>query len=155
VKKLIVVAVLLFGAIGLNVKAQSSGTYNSTYVKVNIGVATRAMFGFGPVGNPIIGQTVVFMQCDNGSTGTYSVVTNYATTSQQSSALIPLTCSVTYSKDPDGDSNLYTAVVVKSAQSGQVGSQTFTLNSASFQSEHVGMHNQNETIGGAAQITVQ
>jgi hypothetical protein len=145
------IAVLLFSAITL--AAQSSGTFNSTYVKVNIGVATRAMFGFGPASNPIIGQTVVFLTCD-GSTGSYSVVFNYATTSQQSSGTIPLACSVTYSKDPDGDSNQYTSVVVTSAQSGQVGGRTVTLNSASYQSEHTGPHNQNETIGGAAQITV-
>src|SRR5258708_7056456 len=153
-KKLFVVlatiALLVVGATLL--KAQSGTTYNSTYVKVNISTATQAMFGFGPVSNPLVGQTVVVVQC---AYSRYFVYTNYATTSQQSSGVIPLTCSVTRSSDPDGDSNQYTSVVVTSAQSGTVGSQTFTLNSASFQSEQVGLHNQNETLGGSAQITVQ
>jgi hypothetical protein len=146
-----VLATLALFVVG-TVSAQSPTTYNSTYVKVNVGTATQAMFGFGPTSNPVIGQTVVFVQC---AFNRYFVYTNYATTSQQGSGAIPLTCSVTRSKDPDGDSNQYTSVTVTSAQSGQAGNQTFTLNSASFQSEQVGMHNQNETLGGAAQITVQ
>lgn len=152
-----ILALLVVGATA--VLAQSTGTYNSTITRVNIGVATKTMFGFGPVSNPIIGQTVVFVGCTwNGSSwgGSYTVLTNYAKPGQQSSGAIPLTCDVFQTlHDPDGDSNKYTSVVVTSAQSGQVGSQTVTLNSASFQSEQTGMHNQNETLGGSAQITVQ
>jgi hypothetical protein len=149
--KLFAVATLALLVVGVPL-AKAQTAYNSTYVKVNIGVATQAMFGFGPTSSPVIGQTVVIVQC---AYNRYFVYTNYATVNQQLSGAIPLTCSVTRSRDPDGDSNQYTSVVVTSAQSGQVGSQTVTLNSASFQSEQVGMHDQNETLGGSAQITMQ
>jgi hypothetical protein len=149
-----ILALLVVGTTPV-VKAQSISTYNSTAVQVDIGVATKAKFGFGPVSSPFIGATVVFISTNYAGTGTWTVYTHYATVNQQSSGPIPLTASVAVSKDPDGDSNQYTAATIKSAQPAQVGNQTFTLNSASFQSEHVGEHNQNETLGGAAQITVQ
>lgn len=126
---------------------------DSTKVLVNIGVSTRAEFGFGPESDPFIGATVVFVNCSRLGTGTYVVVTDYGRVGQQSSEAIPLTCEVTSSPDDDGDSNQRTSVVVTSAQSGQVGGQTVTLNSANFQSEQVGSANRNETLGGSAEIT--
>lgn len=149
----IIVAIALLVVGGTVTLAQTlPGTYNSSFVKVDIGVATKAKFCFGPVSSPCVGQTVVFVNYPDNN---YQVVFNYATTNQQGSATIPLTYTITRSSDPDHDSNQLTSVVVNSAQSGTIGARTVTLVSASFQSEQVGPHNQNETIGGAAQLTIQ
>lgn len=143
----------LAGFFVISAQAQTNpGNYVSTTVKVDIGVATKARFCFGPASSPCVGQTVVFV---NYPDGFYQVVFNYATPSQQGSAAIPLTYTVTRSSDPDNDSNQFTSVVVNTAQSGTIGARTVTLVSASFQSEQVGSANRNETLGGSATLTIQ
>lgn len=134
--------------------ANGQTTLDSTYVHVNIGNYGAALFGFGPKSSPLIGSTAVSVGCGSDGNGLYTVYTNYGTPTMQTSARIPLTCTITTSSDPDGDSNQLASVVVTSAQSGTVGGQTVKLNSASYQSERIGGHSQNETIGGAAQLTI-
>lgn len=149
--KKLLMAVAVLGLFACTSRAQT--TYTSTTVKVDPGVAIKAMFCFGPASNPCIGQTVVFVNYPNN---TYQVVFNYAKPNQQGSAAIPLTYSVTRGEDPDHDSNQLTSVTVTSTQSGTVGGQTVTLNrGAGFESEQVGSSNRNETLGGSATLTIQ
>lgn len=145
-----ILKLVLAAAVMASLASASRAQTNSVNAAVNVGNPSWATFYFG---SQVVGSsdTVIVIQCVYNR-GFY--ITNLGVYGQQQeTAFTILGCVSTSSKNAAGQ--LVLSYTVLGPVTFEAGSQTVTLNSASWSAYEHGMHDQWSIVSGSAHISVQ